>query len=750
MVELFPLRRLSRVVAGLAAAGLLMLPVAPSASAHTPHDDIADATLSPNFVEDGVAFSISRGILLKSVDGALSWTRIVRGLDNISDLVSIHVSPSEPDTLFLASNGDGIYKSTDQGESWDRVNAGLGRADVRLVVSSPRTSDVAFAAGGTTGLFRTSDGGSTWEAITAFGDISVRSIAFSPEPDGSVMLGDAEGGVHRSEDGGETWLTSALDGAGPVQAIAVSPAFDSDGTFFVGSEQAGIFKTTDAGSSFTAVNTGMDDLAISSVVVSEGFASDSAVWASTQDSGVFSSLDGGTTWRQTSDGLINDPQAGSPGYEDRPAYGTLSVSDDSNGRRTMLLATFNGLYLSADSGVEWRELETLSSTILVGLAVSPTYASDSTVAVTTYINGAFLSEDGGTTWTAANDGLEETTASRKAPDRIARLYGITFSPAYESDHTIFSATSSKFLRSTDGGRTWNETVPQGTKAGDIPHQFTIVVSPSYAEDETILLGDGSTGDVFISTDGGLGFSELANVGGLIRSIVVSPEFATDDTLFAGTGHGIFRSVNRGSTWEALGLKGENVGSLAVSPQFGTDQTMFAGTLAGLFITTDGGTTWERPATAGFRPRDSIEAVALSPNFVVDGTALVTARGRGLFRSTDRGKTFEPVGADLLDRNLLFDTFSKSTASPIVFSPAYASDRTVFGFSGTELLKSTDDGETWNAIVIPRTMRDGSAEPPDRGTATNRSIPWLALPAATGVLASIVAGVLFRRRRRQPS
>ena len=98
------LRRIGRFVAGLAATGLLVLPQGPTALAHTPHDDIADATLSPNFLEDGIAFSISRGILLKSVDGGLSWTRIVRGLDNTSDLVSIHVSPSEPKTLFLASN----------------------------------------------------------------------------------------------------------------------------------------------------------------------------------------------------------------------------------------------------------------------------------------------------------------------------------------------------------------------------------------------------------------------------------------------------------------------------------------------------------------------------------------------------------------------------------------------------------------------------------------------------------------------
>ena len=750
MAGLSPLRRLSRVVAGLAAAGLLMLPLGPSASAHTPHDDIADATLSPNFLEDGIAFSISRGILLKSVDGGLSWTRIVRGLDNTSDLVSIHVSPSEPETLFLASNGDGIYKSTDQGASWARVNAGLGSADVRLVVSSPRTPDLAFAAGGTAGLFRTTDGGSTWGAVTAFGDVSVRSIAFSPEPDGPVMLGDAEGVVHRSDDGGETWLSSRLDGAGPVRAIAVSPTFESDGTFFVGTDQDGIFRTTDAGSSFTPVNIGIDDLAISSVVVSERFDSDSAMWASTQDSGVFSSVDGGTTWERTSEGLTNDPQAGSPGYEDRPSYGTLSVSADSDGRRTMLLAGFAGLFRSTDTGREWQELETLSSTIVVGLAVSPSYASDSTVAVTTYINGAFLSEDGGTTWTAANDGLEETNASRKAPDRVARLYGITFSPAYASDRTIFSATSSKFLRSTNSGRTWSQTVPEGTSTEDRPRQLTIIVSPGYEDDKTILLGDGSTGEVFLSTDGGRTFSARGTVGGLIRSIVASPEFATDNALFAGTGHGVFRSVDRGSTWTPLGLDGENVASVAISPNFGTDDTIFAGTLDGLFITNDGGTTWERPGTPGFRPEDSIEAVALSPNFVVDGTALVTARGRGLFRSTNRGKTFEPVGADLLERNQLLDTFSKSTASPIVFSPAYASDRTVFGFSGTELLKSTNGGETWDAAVIPRTVRDSPADPVDRGAATRKPTAWPALVGSAGVVASLVTLVVFLRRRRRPS
>ena len=128
-------------------------------------------------------------------------------------------------------------------------------------------------------------------------------------------------------------------------------------------------------------------------------------------------------------------------------------------------------------------------------------------------------------------------------------------------------------------------------------------------------------------------------------------------------------------------------------------------LTGLFVTHDGGLHWDSAAIDVLGQEASVQAVVVSPTFVHDGTVFVSVRGRGLFRSTDRGRSFAPVGQGLLDHNQIFDNFSKPTSVPIAFSPAFASDRTLFGYSGTEVFRSSDAGETWTSVHVPRTVHE---------------------------------------------
>ena len=72
-------------------------------------------------------------------------------------------------------------------------------------------------------------------------------------------------------------------------------------------------------------------------------------------------------------------------------------------------------------------------------------------------------------------------------------------------------------------------------------------------------------------------------GGNIFFLAVSPAFDADGTVFAGTlGSGVFRSTDRGDTWEQVnhGLTSLFVQPLELSPAFATDGTLFAGTLGG--------------------------------------------------------------------------------------------------------------------------------------------------------------------------
>ena len=691
--------------------GLMLCVNVDPAMAHAPHDDIFDVAPSPEYEQDKTVLTISRGFLLRSTDGGTTWQRIVRGLDNKRELYSLQVSPKDKRVLFVSSRGDGIYKSTDAGSSWSKVNRGLRSLDIRLTAISTDSSKVVLAAGARSGLFRTTDGGSTWNAVDGYA-AAVGAIAFASDRAGYVLVGDQRGMLHVSKDSGETWTRAPLEGAGGITSIAISPDFSSDSTFFVGTRRRGILKTTDGGSSFDQVTDGLTDLSISSMVVSDRYATDSKVWTSTSSDGVFSSEDGGGMWTRTSRGLTTNTQNDTSGYEDRPDFGQLrAVESSKNGQApTMFLAAFDGLFRSTDGAESWHEEQTLSSSIIVGLAVAPDHPQDPTVAMTTYLNGAHLSHDGGATWTAANKGLEEPNAYRVAPDRFARLFGINFSPNYSTDGTIFSVLSAHYLKSTTRGRSWKKVVAPGTRDNDT-HTFILALSPNFGRDRTIFSGDANTGDMFRSTDGGTAFVRTGRPRAVLRCFVVSPEYPSDSTLFAGTVSGVFKSIDRGATWTPIGGQTavkNAVTNLAISSGDQDERTILAGTPNGLFSSRDAGRSWRRVSIAG---SDSgfIEAVSVSPNFSKDRTALVSVKGRGLFKSTDGGVTFHPVAKDLIEANELLGNFSRATSSAIVFSPGYATDRTVYGFSGTHLLKSTDGGESWSRLNVPTSRHEMPAD-----------------------------------------
>ncbi|HBY77655.1 MAG TPA: glycosyl hydrolase, partial [Cyanobacteria bacterium UBA11148] len=205
----------------------------------------------------------------KSRDGGSSWQRLVTGLDNTGTLGSVSISPQTNKTLFLSTLGDGIYKSQDQGVSWSNVNNGLDTLKINLLSISPHSNDVVLAAGEEKSLYKTKDGGKNWsKVIDSQNPITV--IAFSPDNKDQIVVGDVQGNLIISNNEGENWQpASTLKNNGAITTIALSPNFSSDQTVFVGTENGGIFKSADKGSSFQEINKDLADKRISNIVIVE-------------------------------------------------------------------------------------------------------------------------------------------------------------------------------------------------------------------------------------------------------------------------------------------------------------------------------------------------------------------------------------------------------------------------------------------------------------------------------------------------
>lgn len=173
--------------------------------------------------------SIGNG-MYKSSDGGSNWKKI--GLDSSEHISRILVHPKDPKIIYVAVPGAlwsdskhrGLYKSTNGGESWEKIlyiNEKTGCAEVLMDPSNPdvlfastwqfRRQPFSFNSGGDgSGLYKSSDGGKTWKEIKnglppkPFGRIAM-AIAPSDPKQLAAIVESKKTGLYVSNDGGETW-----------------------------------------------------------------------------------------------------------------------------------------------------------------------------------------------------------------------------------------------------------------------------------------------------------------------------------------------------------------------------------------------------------------------------------------------------------------------------------------------------------------------------------------------------------------
>ena len=185
--------------------------------------------------------SIGNGIY-KSTDGGKHWTHL--GLEATGRISRIVIHPHNPDIVFAAALGHlygpqqerGVFRTTDGGETWDRVlfvDENTGASDLEM---DPNNPEILFAGmwqmviwtwgrqsgGPGSGIYMSRDGGTTWERLRGNGLPSspLGKIALAMSPDNServyalietnsnaefAELDDHQGVLWRSDDGGESW-----------------------------------------------------------------------------------------------------------------------------------------------------------------------------------------------------------------------------------------------------------------------------------------------------------------------------------------------------------------------------------------------------------------------------------------------------------------------------------------------------------------------------------------------------------------
>ncbi len=231
------------------------------------------------------------GGVWKTSDAGITWNPVFDG-QPIASIGAVEVAPSNPNVLYAGtgesdirsalSSGDGIYKSTDGGQSWKNIGLRDTRQISRIVID-PRNPDIvyvgalghAYAPNAERGVFKSIDGGATWTHVLDKGaNVGVSDLAIATANPNILYAGTwnarrppwstyppingAGGGIYRSTDSGATWTqlsgNGLPDGDWGRVGVAVAPGGKRVYALIDAEKKSGLYRSDDGGNTWTLAN----------------------------------------------------------------------------------------------------------------------------------------------------------------------------------------------------------------------------------------------------------------------------------------------------------------------------------------------------------------------------------------------------------------------------------------------------------------------------------------------------------------
>jgi photosystem II stability/assembly factor-like uncharacterized protein len=517
---------------------------------------------------------------------------------------------------------------------------------------------------------------------------------------------------------------------GRVTAIAVDPTTSNQ--VFIATATGGVWRSTDAGASFTQA------------------------WPTTLTQAI-GALD------INSDGVLF---AGTG--EANPGGGSITYGG-------------TGVYRSSDAGATWDLVGLPDSSSISRIMVDPTNPDRIYAAVTgnLYIpggtRGLYVSNDGGDSWTRLLAGDNDTSGATDIaidPTNTQVIYVTMWDHVRYRDLRVYGGPGSGLYKTTDGGASWSRlTVSTGAPA--TIGRMDVALAPSLPSVVYVLISttDGPAEGFYTSVNGGSTFTKstlgqvvLANpITGLssyawwFGQVNVDPLVPTH--AWVG-GVGLLQTLDGGLTFVPAGATPD--GGLVHADQHGvaydpsSPLSVYLATDGGLYHSANGGITWSHSAIEPFTQFNSVDVSEQDPTRVVGGAqdngGLRSYGGTGwnditggdgqkmlinpqdqnnvfgcsqygsCSRSTDGGGSSSSLGSTTSDRRNWF--------TPMEFDPA---DPSVFYYAGNIVNRSTDGGASFTAISPDLT----GGPPPDPIYPNYGTVSTLAaMPMASGY---IIAG-----------
>ena len=669
--------------------------------------------------------------------------------------------PDQPNIFYVGQVNGGVWKSDDYGRTWNPIFDSQPTQSIGAIAVARADSNIIYVASGEglhrpdlsvgDGIYKSTDAGKTWEHLGLRDGQQIPALAVDPHDSNrlfAAVLGhpygaNKERGIYRSTDGGRTWKNVLFKdentGGSDVvldpnhQNVVYASLWEArlgpweDGNQYNGTH-GGLFKSTDGGDTWRPLTKGLpENLMQIQIAVA---ASDSnriyatvatnheGKYATADGLGVYRSDDAGESWYKAT---VDPRPAMKIGGGDLP----VPVVDPKN--PNVVYSASIVTCRSTDGGRTWISLRGApGGDDYQNLWINP---NDPRIILLVSDQGALVSVNGGSSWSSWYN------------QPTAQLYHVAVTNSFpykvcggqqESGSVCISS------RGNDGTITSRDWHPAGVieygYAAPDPLHPEIVYGAGRTEVSKYNMGTGEVQNVTPIPVGGEKFRADRT-----EPLLFSP---VDPHLLYYATNFLFQTKNGGRTWETISpdLTREHAGQPAslpplsqqdaakrrgaiysVAASFKNTTTLWAGTDDGLlWVTGDGGTHWRDITPAQLTPWSRISQISAS-HFDDQSAYVSVSRFRiddlhpCLYRTHDGGSTWQSISTGLPD----------SPVNTVREDPV----RKGMLFAGTEtaVWMSLDDGDNWQSLQLnlPHTsMRDLWIKDNDLIVATHGRSFWI--------------------------
>lgn len=248
--------------------------------------------------------------VLRSTDGGETWTAVIPSVD---DAWVVSFDPQQPLTAYAGTVNAGFYKSVDEGKTWTAQDTGLTSMDVRAVSAGSGLIVIGTAQG----VFYSNDGAASWHSL-GLSSLSIAAVGLLPKSTGATIFAGADNGsglggyLGIAQDLSGTWapVKGGFPGDAVVAGLAIgsAPSGGVQPPVLAGTSE-GLFRSDDGGVTWSAVG-GLPSSDFN-LVAFNGANPDQIYVGSDADQGnggVWRSLDRGASWSPLGTGLPSNPR----------------------------------------------------------------------------------------------------------------------------------------------------------------------------------------------------------------------------------------------------------------------------------------------------------------------------------------------------------------------------------------------------------------------------------------------------------